>query len=196
MWWNPSRMSGDKTRTSGSPKLGEPAFLAAGKVRRPHGVHGEMVLELYTDFPERLLPKTKVFLGEKQIPMILRSVRFHNEGLILGIEGVDTPEDAGKYRNHVVYVSAKTLPALDEGEYYFHQLIGLNVVDENGNALGELTEIVETGANDVYVVTAASGTEILLPAIPDVILSVDLDIRAMCVHLLPGLLDPEADEES
>jgi 16S rRNA processing protein RimM len=195
MWWNPSRMSGEKSRTSGSPNTGEPAFLAAGKVRRPHGVHGEMVLELYTDFPERLRPETKIFLGEKQIPMILRSARPHNEGLLLSIEGIDTPEDAGKYRNQIVYVLAKTLPALDDGEYYFHELIGLNVVDEDGNALGELTEIVETGANDVYVVTAPSGTEILLPAIPDVILAVDLDARMMRVHLLPGLLDVETDDE-
>ncbi len=188
-------MSGDKTRTSGSPNTGEPAFLAAGKVRRPHGVRGEMVLELYTDFPERLHPRTKIFLGENYVPMVLSSTRPHNEGLLLSIEGINTPEDAGKYRNQVVYVSAKTLPALDEGEYYFHELIGLNVVDEDGNPLGELTEIVETGANDVYVVTAASGTEVLLPAIPDVILSVDLAARTMRVHLLPGLLDLEADEE-
>lgn len=189
-------MSGDKTRTSGSPNTGEPAFLAAGKVRRPHGVRGEMVLELYTDFPERLRPKTKIFLGEKHVPLILHGVRPHNEGLLLSIEGVDTPEDAGQYRNLIVYVSAKVLPALDEGEYYFHELIGINVVDEFGNTLGELTEIMETGANDVYLVTAASGNEILLPAIPDVVLSVDLEARTMRVHLLPGLLDPETDEES
>lgn len=188
-------MSGDKQRTSGSPKSGEPAFLAAGKIRRPHGVHGEMVLELYTDFPERLRPKTKIYIGEKYNPMILRSARYHNEGLLLGIEGIDTPEEAGKYRNQVLYVSAKTLPALEEGEYYFYELIGLNVVDEDGYALGELTEIVETGANDVYVVTTASGTEVLLPAIPDVILSVNLDEQTMRVHLLPGLLEPESDDE-
>jgi 16S rRNA processing protein RimM len=188
-------MSGDKSKTSGSPNTGEPAFLAAGKVRRPHGVRGEMVLELYTDFPERLRPKTKVFFGEKHAPMILRSARHHNEGLILGIEGIDTPEEAGKYRNQIVYVSAKTLPALDEGEYYFHELVGMNVTDENGKVLGELTEIVETGANDVYVVTDPAGTEILLPAIPDVILSIDLTEKTMRVHLLPGLIAPESDDE-
>jgi 16S rRNA processing protein RimM len=164
-------------------------------VRRPHGVRGEMVLELYTDFPERLRPKTKIFLGEKHLPMFIGNARPHNEGLLLSIEGIESPEDAGKFRNQIVYVSAKTLPALDEGEYYFHELIGLNVVDEDGNPLGELTDIVETGANDVYVVTDSAGTEILLPAIPDVILSVDLDEQTMRVHLLPGLLEPESDDE-
>jgi 16S rRNA processing protein RimM len=184
-------MSGKKAQPSGSPTAGEPAFLAAGKVRRPHGVRGEVVMELYTDFPERLRPKVKVYLGEKHLPLTLLSARIHNEGLLLGFDGVDTPEEAGRFRNQTLYVSAKTLPDLAEGEYYFHQLVGLSVVDEDGKPLGTLTEIVETGANDVYVVTGATGTEVLLPAIPDVILDVDLGAKTMRVHLLPGLVDGE-----
>jgi len=182
-------MSVKKARTSGSPNAGEPAFLAAGKMRRPHGVHGEMVVELHTDFPERLRPKTTVYLGEKHLPVILRSARVHNEGLLLGFEGIDTPEEAGRYRNQVIYSSAKTLPDLADGEYYFHQLIGLNVADEDGHSLGVLTEILETGANDVYVVTDAEGSELLLPAIPQVVLDVNLDLKTMKVHLLPGLVE-------
>jgi 16S rRNA processing protein RimM len=184
-------MSGKKAQPSGSPTAGEPAFLAAGKVRRPHGVHGEVVVELYTDFPERLRPKVKVYLGEKHLPLTLLSARIHNEGLLLGFEGIGTPEEAGRFRNQTLYVSAKTLPDLADGEYYFHQLVGLSVVDEDGKPLGTLTEIVETGANDVYVVTGATGTEVLLPAIPDVILDVDLGAKTMRVHLLPGLVDGE-----
>jgi 16S rRNA processing protein RimM len=148
-----------------------------------------VVVELYTDFPERLRPKTKVYLGEKHIPITLRSARVHNEGMLLGFAGIDTPEEAGRHRNQVLYTSSKTLPELAEGEYFFHQLIGLNVVDEDGHILGVLNEILETGANDVYVVTEAEGGEILLPAIPDVILVVDLDAKTMKVHLLPGLVD-------
>ena len=114
----------------------------------------------------------------------------------MGIAGINTPEDAGKYRNWIVYVSAKGLPALKKGDYYFHELIGMNVFDETGNRLGELTSIIETGANDVYVVNGDSGTEILLPAIKEVILSVDVERHLMHVHLLPGLLDTEVDEIS
>jgi len=187
-------MSGKKAQPSGSPNAGEPAFLAAGKLRRPHGVHGELVLELYTDFPERLRPRTKVYLGEKHTPMILRSVRVHNEGMLIGFDGIDTPEDAGRYRNQVLYTSTKTLPELNDGEYYFHQLIGLSVEDEAGNLLGKLTEIFETGANDVYTVTDPDGKDILLPAIPDVILNIDLNTKTIRVHLLPGLLDETSDE--
>lgn len=189
-------MTGEKQSSTGSPKIGEPAFLAVGKIRRPHGVRGEVLLELITDYPERVRPKTNIYLGEKYTPMVLRSVRTHNDGLLLGIEGINTPEDAGKYRNWIVYASAKGLPALKEGEYYFHELIGMRVIDEDGTELGELTAILETGANDVYVVTAATGTEILLPAIAEVVLSVDVREQLMHVHLLPGLLDPEIDETS
>jgi len=184
-------MTGEKQSSTGSPKKGEPAFLAVGKIRRPHGVHGDVVLELLTDFPERLRPNAKIYLGEKHIPKVLASTRSHGEGLILGIKGINTPEDAGKYRNWLVYVSAKELPDLGKGEYYFHELLGMNVFDDTGNRLGELTSILETGANDVYVVTGDSGTEILLPAIEEVILSVDVKKHLMHVHLLPGLLDPE-----
>lgn len=187
-------MSGKKEQTSGSPNAGEPAFLAAGKLRRPHGVHGELVMELYTDFPERLHPRLIVYLGENHLRMTLRSVRVHNEGMLVGFDGIDTPEDAGRFRNQVMYTSTKNLPDLTEGSYYFHQLIGVNVVDENGDLLGKLTEIIETGANDVYTVTGADGRELLLPAIPDVILGVDLKTRIMRVHLLPGLADGTSDE--
>jgi 16S rRNA processing protein RimM len=184
-------MPGIKARPSGSPSTGEPAFLAAGKVRRPHGVQGEVVMELHTDFPERLRPKTKVYLGEKHHPATLRSVRIHNEGLLIGFEGIDTPEEAGRYRNQMVFVSAHSLPDLETGEYYHHQLRGLSVVNETDELLGTLTEIIETGANDVYVVTRADGKEILLPVIPDVILGINLESKTMKVHLLPGLVDGE-----
>jgi len=187
-------MSGDKAKPAGSPTAGGPAFLEVGKIRRPHGVRGEMVLELYTDFPERLRPKKVVYLGEKQTRLVISSQRPHNEGLLLGFEGITTPEQAGRFRNQLLYVSAKEAGQLPEGEYYFHELLDLEVLDEDGSSLGVLTEVIETGANDVYVVTDEAGTELLLPAIPEVILAIDLEARTMRVHLLPGLLEDGVDE--
>ena len=99
---------------------------------------------------------------------------------------IETPEDAGLYRNQWVYVQAKDVP-LPEGEHYKHELVGLKVVDENDSPLGELVEILETGANDVYVVRDESGKEILLPNIPSVILDLDMGRGLMRVHLLEGL---------
>jgi len=184
-------MSGAKERLAGSPTAGGPAFLVVGKVRRPHGVHGEVVAEIYTDFPERISPKKAIYLGEKHVKLVIASQRPHNEGLLLGFEGVITPEQAGRYRNQLLSIAASEVSALREGEYYFHELLDMHVVDVGGNPLGKLTEILETGANDVYVVTDLTGRELLLPAIPEVVLEVDLNSKTMKVRLIPGLVDEE-----
>ena len=174
---------------SGSPSTGEPVYLAIGHLRRPHGVHGEIVMEVHTDFPERIKKGMKVFVGESHDAMVIEGARFHNEGLIVKFHAVDSPEDVGRLRNLWVYVASADRPPLPEGQYYFHELIGLQVVDDTDDLIGELTEIIETGANNVYVVTRADKSEVLLPAIPSVILDVDMGRRLMRVHLLDGLLD-------
>jgi 16S rRNA processing protein RimM len=109
----------------------------------------------------------------------------------LGFENITTPEEAGRYRNQVLSILTSEAHALQEGEYYFHDLLGLRVINETGKSLGTLTEIMETGANDVYIVTDPAGTELLIPAIPDVVLDVDLNAKKMMVRLLPGLMDDE-----
>jgi 16S rRNA processing protein RimM len=180
-----------KKRPAGPPTAGGPAFLVVGKVRRPHGVHGEVVAEIYTDFPEKLSPKRAIYVGEKHVRLVIASQRQHNEGLLLGFEDVTTPEQAGRYRNQILSIAASDASELPEGTFYFHELIDLEVIDEAGNHLGRLTEILETGANDVYVVTHSNGRELLLPAIPEVIVKVDLDAKTIKVRLLTGLVDEE-----
>ena len=180
-----------KAGKSGSPSKGEPVYLAVGLLRRPHGVHGEILMEVYTDFPERLEDGTTVFLGAKHKPATIRHIRHHNEGLLFSFEGVDTPESAGLLRKQMVYVKTATRPALPAGQYYHHQMIGMTVVDDSGNELGQLTEIIETGANDVYVVLSGTGKELLLPSIKQVVLDVDVESNRMIVHLIPGLLEEE-----
>lgn len=171
---------------TGSP-VGEPDYLAVGFLRRPHGVRGEIIMDLHTDFPERLKAGRKLFIGGGHKPMTLTGCRVHGQGRLIALQGVDTPESAGRFRNQWVFVKTKDAPALPDGQYYQYQLIGLNVVDEEDRSLGKLTEIIETGANDVYVVTKESGGEILLPAIPSVILDLQPDSGFMRVHLLEGL---------
>jgi 16S rRNA processing protein RimM len=176
----------DKENTPGSPN-GEPVYLTVAFLRRPHGVQGEIVMDLHTDFPERMKSGRKLFIGEEHQPMTLTSVRPHQSGLIVKFKGIETPEEAGKYRNQWVYIEAKDAPPLPEGHIYRHEMIGFKVVEDNGNPLGKLAEILETGANDVYIVRDDSGKEILLPAIPSVILDLDISHRLICVHLLEGL---------
>jgi 16S rRNA processing protein RimM len=176
---------------SGSPSKGEPVYLAVGSLRRPHGVHGEILMEILTDFPERIQKGLTVFLGGKHSPITIGNVREHNDGLLLSFEGVDTPESAGRLRNQTVSVRTADRPDLPKGQYYYHQILGIQVVDDANNEMGQLTDILETGANDVYVVTSKDGLEFLLPAIKEVVLEVDLSANKMTVHIIPGLLDPD-----
>jgi len=175
-----------KQQSSGSP-AGEPVYLVIGYLRRPHGIRGEIIMDLHTDFPERIKAGRKVLVGEKHEPLTLDTVRPHDTGLLVSIRGVTTPEEVGRYRNQWVYVKASDVPPLPEGKHYQYELIDLDVVDEDGNPLGKLVEILETGANDVYVVRDDAGKEILLPAIPSVILNLDMSQRTLKVHLLEGL---------
>ncbi|RPJ24503.1 MAG: 16S rRNA processing protein RimM [Chloroflexi bacterium] len=176
----------DTQNAPGSPD-GEPVYLVVGFLRRAHGVRGEMIMDLHTDFPERFQSGRILLVGEEHHPMTLESVRTHAKGVLVKLKGIETPEDAARFRNQWVYVQATDVPNLPEGKIYQHELFGFAVVEENGNSLGELVEIIATGANDVYVVRDSNGREILLPAIPSVILDVDPVRRLMRVHLLEGL---------
>jgi 16S rRNA processing protein RimM len=176
------------TDGTGSPPVGEPEYLVVGFLRRPHGVKGEMLMDVNTDFPERLKTGLTLFVGDRYQQKVIASLRSHAKGLIIRFRGIKTPEEAGLYRNTWVYVPTADRPALPDGEYYHHQLIGLNVVTDEGHELGVLSDIIETGANDVYVVRDEESHEVLLPAIPPVILEVRLADRQMRVHLMDGLI--------
>lgn len=172
---------------AGSPS-GESIYLAIGFLRRPHGVMGEIIMDLHTDFPDRIKPGRKVYIGEKHDTFTIGSVRAHGNGLLIKLLGFDSPETAGRFRNQWMYVKSSEVPPLPEGRYYKHELIGLTVTTDAGEKLGVLKEVLETGANDVYVVVKEDGKEILLPAIPDVVLDVDMTDKVIKVHIIDGLL--------
>jgi 16S rRNA processing protein RimM len=176
----------DHQKLSGSPD-GEPVYLTVGFIRRPHGLQGEMVMDLHTDFPERMKSGRKLLVGEQHQPQTLSSARPHQMGLLVKFKGIDSLEQAGQFRNQWVYIRASEAPKLPEGKLYQHELLGFQVVDENDQPLGKLVEILETGANNVYIVRDESGHEILLPAIPPVILETDPSRRLMRAHVLEGL---------
>jgi len=177
----PRRMIKDESEP-GSHAACEPGFVVVGQLRRAHGVRGEMVMQLLTDFPERIVPQKVVYLGDAHEPIKLRTVRGHDRYLLVSFEGRYDPDAVSDLRNAVLSVRIDTLPELPEGQYYHHQLIGLTVVNQTGQTLGTLRDILETGSNDVYVVVAEDGKETLLPALQDVILGVDLEKKEMRVH--------------
>lgn len=172
-----------ETNPTGSPGTGEPEFLAVGTLLRPHGIQGDLVMNLLTDFPERLRPGKTIFAGEAHLALQIMHTRPHGKSLIIKFKGIDDREMAIRYRGQIVYVRTESVPRLPAGEYYFHQLLGLTVIDEQGTVLGTIERILETRANDVYILKTPAGSELLLPAVEDeVILGVDLERREMRIR--------------
>jgi 16S rRNA processing protein RimM len=167
---------------AGSPPSSEPEFLIVGRIQRPHGVGGEIRMEVLTDFPERLRQGQTVYLGPEHRPVVLAGLRPIEGAMLIRVEGVSDRDQAALLRGNEISIQGGSLPKLPEGQYYHHQLIGIRVFDETGADLGVLEQILETGANDVYVVKPEEGAEVLLPAIEEVILSVDTEGRRMTVR--------------
>lgn len=167
---------------TGSPSQAEPVFIAVGLLRRSHGIKGEILMDVLTDFPERIKPNRPVYVGEGHEPHRIESVRWNDRSLLVKLKGFETPEDVQRFRNQVVSVQTDQLPPLPKDTYYHHQLLGLKVVDEGGKTIGELDSILETGANDVYVVRDEDGKEYLFPAIEDVVLDVNLERKEIRIR--------------
>ena len=175
-------MPAQKRNPTGSPVTDEPVFLAIGRLRSAHGVRGEITLEPWTDFPERIQKGSHLFLGDDHLEVIVTAVRGKDKLLILSLDGYDVRESVNELRNRIVYTRTSGLPTLPNGQYYHHQLIGLHAVDEDGKDIGTIREILETGANDVLVLDA-HGQELLVPMIKEVVLSVDLPAGLVKVKL-------------
>lgn len=162
-------------------------FLVIGQVSKPHGVRGEVRVQPHTDLPERFTWLETVYVGEDDPqPVAVESVRFHQGVVLLKLAGYDDREAVQTLRGEWLLVpEAEGIP-LEEGEYYLYQLEGLRVYSETGEYLGKLITVLETGANNVFVVEGESG-EILLPDTKEVIQAIDFENGCMTVHLLPGL---------
>jgi 16S rRNA processing protein RimM len=174
------------------PLSGEPGYLAIGKLLHPHGVHGEMLMEVFTDFPERLVPSVQLYLGSQERWLRLTRCRPHKKHLLLTFEGYATPEAVGQFRNQILFVRAEDRPPLAEGEYYHHQLLNLNVITDKGESIGVVSEILETGATDVLVVRGELAPEVLIPIVDSFVREIDLLHGKITVHLIPGILGEEA----
>jgi 16S rRNA processing protein RimM len=171
------------------PDTNGPEYLIVGQIVKPHGVRGELAMKVITEYPERLSEMDTLYLGESHEPYTLKTARPHRGNLLVAFEEVPDRNAAESLRSLMVYVHMDDAIPLEDGEYYLFQLEGIRVITEDGVPLGNLTGFIETGANDVYEITNEDGKTILIPAISQVILNVDLEDRVMTVHLLEGLLD-------
>ena len=166
-------------------------LLQVGIITSTHGVRGEVKVYPTTDDPRRFRRLKEVVLdtGKEKMNLEIEGVKFFNQFVILKFKGLDNINDIEKYRQKSLYVTRKNAVRLQRDEYFIADLIGLKVQDEDGKELGTVKDVIETGANDVYEVEMADGKSLLLPAIKQCILNVDVENGTMQVHVLEGLLD-------
>lgn len=162
-------------------------YLEAGKIVTTHGIHGEVKIMPYTDTPELLCEFDRLFMGKNHTEIIIERSRAFKNMVIAKIKGTDTPEDAEKLRNKILFMHRDDLE-LDENTYFIQDLIGIEVKDaDSGVVYGKIADVMQTGANDVYVIQG--DREYLVPAIPDVVISTDIDNNIMLIKPLKGLFD-------
>ena len=166
-------------------------LLQVGIITSTHGVRGEVKVYPTTDDPRRFRRLKEVVLdtGKEKMNLEIEGVKFFKQFVILKFKGLDNINDIEKYRPKSLYVTRKNAVRLQRDEYFIADLIGLKVQDEDGKELGTVKDVIETGANDVYEVEMADGKSLLLPAIKQCILNVDVENGTMQVHVLEGLLD-------
>ena len=166
----------------------EQKFLV-GIISSAHGIKGEAKVYPTTDDPARFKKLKKVLLdtGGEEKEVEIESVKFFKQFVILKFKGIDDRNEIERLRNRSLYVMRENAVRLKKNEYYIADLIDMKVREDNGAELGTLVDVMQTGANDVYVVRTATGEEILLPAIKECILSVDVEQGEMTVHVMEGL---------
>lgn len=165
-------------------------YLQVGVIANTHGIRGEVKVFPRTDDPARFKKLKQVFLdtGNGYLEMKIEGVKFFKQFVILKFKGFDNINEIEKYKKRPLLVDREHAVRLKKDEYFIADLIGLTVYTEDGKLLGTLTDVLQTGANDVYVVEMEDKKEVLIPAIGECILEVDLEGRKMQVHLLKGLL--------
>lgn len=166
-------------------------LLQVGAITSTHGIRGEVKVFPTTDDANRFKKLKEVILdtGKEKIILEIQGVKFFKQFVILKFKGIDNINDIEKYKGKGLFVTRENAVKLKKDEYFIADMIGCCVEDEDGNYLGELKDVMITGANDVYVVENEDGKELLFPAIKECVLNVDIEQRKITVHIMPGLLD-------
>ncbi|MDD3369545.1 MAG: ribosome maturation factor RimM [Lachnospiraceae bacterium] len=166
-------------------------YFRIGNIASTHGIKGEVKVFPTTDDSGRFKKWKKIYMlqGTEYIPMEIESVKYFKQFVILKFKGIDSINDVEKFRGRELYIDRNNAEPCKKNEYYIADLIGLQVFDEGDQFVGELTDVLQTGANDVYVVKMAGEKEVLLPAIKQCILDISMEERKMKIHKMDGLFD-------
>ena len=164
--------------------------LQVGVITQTHGIRGEVKVFPTTDDANRFkkLKEVIVETGKERLTMEIESVKFFKQFAILKFKGYDSINDIEKYKNAKLLVTRDKAVRLRKDEYFVADLIGMQVVTEDGASFGCLKDVMATGANDVYVITREDGTEVLIPAIKECILQINMEENCMTIHVMDGLL--------
>jgi 16S rRNA processing protein RimM len=190
---NEARQLDNNPQGSGEEQNPEPYYVVIGVVRRPHGIAGEIRMEILTDYPERILQHRYLYLARPATPddvtrYPVEAVRPHKGILLVKLGGCDDRDAVEGLRGMLVQIPFEEAVPLEEGEYYHFQLEGIDVETDGGEWLGRVAQVLEAGVHDVFLIRGPRG-EILLPSVEDVILQLDIEARKMVVHLLPGMVE-------
>jgi 16S rRNA processing protein RimM len=167
-------------------KSSEPEFITIGVILSSWGMNGALKVQVATDFPERFSPESEVFVDRK--PAVIESAVPNRDKVIIKLDIVDSTAEAERLKGKLVEIHHSQLQPLPAGQYYHFQLVGLEVETVDGRKLGKITDVLTMSGNDIYVVKG-KGSEILIPAIEEVIKSVELDEGRMIIEPMKGLLD-------
>lgn len=164
--------------------------LQVGVISSTHGVRGEVKVFPTTDDVTRFRQLKHVYLdtGREMIPLEIQNVKFFKQFAILKFKGIDNINDIEKYKGRSLLIDREDAVDLDEDEYFIADMIGMKVCTEDGAEFGVLKDVMETGANDVYIIETAQYGEVLIPAIKECILDVDMEEGMMTIHLMEGLV--------
>lgn len=165
-------------------------FLRVGVISSTHGVRGEVKVFPTTDDPDRFLDLEHVIMdtGKEKKTLEIQGVKFFKQFVILKFKGIDNINDIERYKGCELYVSREDAVPLEEDEFYIADLIGMKVVLEDGKEFGTLSDVMETGANDVYIIDSKEHGEVLIPAIRECVLDIDIEEMVMTIHLMKGLI--------
>ena len=165
-------------------------YLQVGVITTTHGIRGEVKVFPTTDDPARFEELENVMLdtGRALLPLEIQNVKYFKQYVILKFKGIDNINDIEKHTKCPLLVSREDAVELEEDEYFMADIIGMTVYTEEGQKFGELTDILETGANDVYIISTELHGEVLIPAIKDCILDINTEENKMTIHLLDGLI--------
>jgi 16S rRNA processing protein RimM len=153
-----------------------------GKIGAPHGVRGDVRVIPLTDFPDRF-HQLKTVYTDDGAKLTVESARFHKQFVLVKFRGIDTMNDTEPLRGKLIKVRREDAVVLPEGHYYFFDIIGLSVYTETGEHLGDITDILQTGSNDVYVAERKNEKPLLIPALKEVVLQIDIPGKKMIVRL-------------